>query len=296
MLGASGVDGTNARLEAVGGQAAADALLAGALDVVFLVTAATSPVVRRLAAAPGLELVGRQRAEAYAQVYPFLERVVLHEGALDFARSVPGRDTELLAAKASLVARDTLHPALVDVLMVSLRDVHGGGDIFSPPGRFPSPHGLDVPMAAEATRFYQRGPPFLLRYLPFWAATLLDRAAILILPFVTLLVPLARVIPWLFDRRLKSRVWRWYAELAAVERAAADGELARARSDLQRVEREVGQLRLPTSHAHLAYQLRQHLDLVRQRLRDREAGPDPPAAASEVDPTGQQPVTPRAST
>jgi TRAP-type uncharacterized transport system substrate-binding protein len=296
LLGASGIDGTSARLEAVGGQAAADALIAGALDIVFLVTAATSPVVRRLAAAPGLELVTLQRAEAYAQVYPFLERVVLHEGALDFALGVPGRDTELLAAKASLVARDTLHPALLDMLMVTLREVHGGGDLFSPPGRFPSPHGLDVPLAPEAARFHERGPPFLLRYLPFWTATLLDRAAIMILPFVTLLVPLARVVPWLFDRRLKSRVWRWYAELAAVERAAADGELARARSNLLRVEREVCQLRLPTSHAHLAYQLRQHLELVRQRLVEREASQEPPDAVSGLDPTGQRSVTPPAAT
>ncbi len=279
LLAASGVTAADARFESVGGQAAAAALMQGDLDVSFQVAAASSPVIARLAETAGLNLVSLQRTDAFAQVYPFLEHVVLHEGALDLARGVPKRDTELLAAKASMVAHAGLHAALVDVMMVALREVHAEGDIFSPPGLFPSPHGLEVPLAPEAARFYERGPPFLLRYLPFWAATLVDRAAILLLPLLTLLVPMVRIVPLVLDWRLKSRVWRWYAELAAVERAAAGGELQTAHAELERVEREVGQLRLPTSHAHLAYQLRQHLELVRQRLRAAEARPSSPRSA-----------------
>ncbi len=268
LLAASGVEATDAVMVPLGGQAAADALLGGDVDAVVLVNAVSSPVVRRLAETPGVGLVSLERAAAYAQIYPFLRNVVLHEGALNLERGLPDRDVELLAPKASLLVNGNLHPALIDILMVALKEIHGSGDVFSAPGTFPSPNGVDVPVAAEAQRFYDRGPPFLMRYMPFWAATLLDRTAILALPVITLLLPLARILPSALDWRMKSRVWRWYSELAAIERRAAAGEAAAAREELARVERDVAQMRLPTSHAHLAYHLRQHLYLVRRRLDD----------------------------
>ena len=275
LLAASGVTAANAELRNLGGERALAALLQGDLDVSIQVAAASAPVLDHLGEEPGLQLVSLERAEAYAQVYPYLEHVVLHEGALDFAAGVPARDTDLLAVTGGMVARNDLHPAIVDMLMVILRQVHADGDIFSPPGQFPSPYGLEVPLAPQALRFYERGPPLLLRHLPFWAATLVDRAAILLVPLLTLLLPMLRIVPALLDWRLKSRVWRWYAELAAIERKALGGDLAAAREELERVEREVGQLRLPRSHTHHVYQLRHHLELVRQRLRAGAVSPSP---------------------
>ena len=277
LLAASGVTAANAELRTLGGERALAALLQGDLDVSLQVAAASAPVLDHLGEEPGLDLVSLERAEAYAQVYPYLEHVVLHEGALDFAAGVPHRDTDLLAVKGGMVVRNDLHPAIVDMLMVILRQVHANGDIFSPPGQFPSPHGLEVPLAPEALRYYERGPPLLLRHLPFWAATLIDRAAILLVPVLTLLLPMLRIVPALLDWRLKSRVWRCYAELAAIERKALGGDVGAAREELERVEREVGELRLPRSHAHHVYQLRHHLDLVRQRLRAGMVSPSPAA-------------------
>lgn len=271
----SGLTEKDVRLEPLGGQAAADALLTGQVDVVLLVTSAQSPVVRRLATAPGIDLMSLRRAAAYAQVKPFLEQVTLHEAALDLAMGRPDREIAMLAAEASVVIREDLHPALVDMLMLALHETHAAGDVFSPPGRFPSAHGGALPLAPDAARFHERGPPLLLRYMPFWAANLIERAAILLVPVFTLLVPLLRLLPMALDWQLKSRIWRWYAELAAIERKAGNGEIEAAWDDLGRVERELGRIRVPTSHAALVYQVRQHLELIRARLPE---APMPPAS------------------
>ncbi|MFO1036618.1 MAG: TAXI family TRAP transporter solute-binding subunit [Geminicoccaceae bacterium] len=268
LLAISGVGPKDATFLPLGNEAAADALIAGDADAIFLVAEATSPLVRQLAATPGIGLVDLRRAEAYRQAYPFLEHVVLNEGALDLGQGIPGSDIDLVAPKAVLVVRDDMHSALINLMMLALTRIHASGDVFSPPGTYPSPHGTEVPLADEAQRFYEHGPPILMRYLPFGAATLVDRAAILLLPILTLLVPLGRILPAAVDWRIKSRVWRRYAELADIERQALGGETLAAREALARVEGEITKLKLPISHAHLAYHLRQHVDLVRRRVDD----------------------------
>ena len=67
--------------------------------------------------------------------------------------------------------------------------------LFSIAGRFPSADLLDVPLSDDARRYYKYGVPFLQRYLPFWAANLVDRLKLLALPLVALLLPLTRILP-----------------------------------------------------------------------------------------------------
>ena len=81
----------------------------------------------------------------------------------------------MLAPVASLVARENLHPALVDILIEAAKEVHRNGDIFTPTDRFPATDHLDFPLSSEALRYLTAGPSFLQRYLPFWGANLLDR-------------------------------------------------------------------------------------------------------------------------
>ena len=93
------------------------------------------------------------------------------QGAIDLAADIPASDVQLLATTAGLVARESLHPALIDLIMQAASDVHGGGGLFEQRGEFPSPDYNEFPLSKEAVRFYEHGPPFLQRYLPFWAAT-----------------------------------------------------------------------------------------------------------------------------
>jgi hypothetical protein len=94
----------------------------------------------------------------------------LPEGVMDLAANKPDRNVRLLAVTANLVARKDLHPALVDLILKVARQVHGSPDIFEKANEFPSPDYAILPLDDDAERFYRYGPPFLQRYLPFWAA------------------------------------------------------------------------------------------------------------------------------
>ena len=85
---------------------------------------------------------------------------------------------------------------------------------------FRTPADSEWPLAAEAQRFYASGgPPWLQRFLPFWLANLADRMWLALLGIVAVLIPLARVLPPLYEFRIRRRVFRWYAQLRAVDEA-----------------------------------------------------------------------------
>ena len=76
----------------------------------------------------------------------------------------------------------------------------------------------DFPLPDEAERYYKSGQlPFLHRMLPFWLATLIDRTLVLIIPLIAILIPLTRIVPGLYSWRVRSKVYRWYGELAFLE-------------------------------------------------------------------------------
>ena len=69
----------------------------------------------------------------------------------------------------------------------------------------------------EAERFYRSGKPFLQRYLPFWLANLVERMWLVLGIIVAILLPLSRIVPPLYEFRIRSRVFRWYGQLRAIE-------------------------------------------------------------------------------
>jgi hypothetical protein len=93
---------------------------------------------------------------------------------------------------------------------------------------------------------------------------------VLLLPIVVLLVPAARLIPALYGWRIRSRIYRRYGQLMALERETQQlQDPEQARKILERVDvidRAVIDLKLPASFADEAYVLRQHIDFVRDRL------------------------------
>jgi hypothetical protein len=94
-----------------------------------------------------------------------------------------------------------------------------GGDLdeAARAGTFPNAQTVEFPLAAEAARFYRGGPPLLQRTLPFWLANLIDRMWVALVSIIVVLIPLSRVVPPLYEFRIRSRVW---ASLPASRRHA----------------------------------------------------------------------------
>jgi hypothetical protein len=219
------------------------------------------------------------RAEAYTRIHRFLSSVKLPEGVIDFDLDIPSEDIILLAPAAILVARRDIHPALVDLLLQAASEIHSQGGLFEEINQFPSPKYVDFPLQKDAVRFFKHGPPFLQRYLPFWAATLIDRLKIMLLPLVTLLIPLLKIVPPGYRWRVRRKIFHWYRELQAIDLdvnendpiAKMDGHLA----ELRRIDEEVKQVTVPLSYAAELYALRVHIDHVHGRIveyRNPEVG------------------------
>src|SRR3546814_8147596 len=77
---------------------------------------------------------------------------------------------------------------------------------------FPTGDHVTYPLEPAAERFYERGPPFLQRYLPFSEANLMNRLWVMILPLLTLLYPLFKILPPIYSWRMRARVNRWSKE------------------------------------------------------------------------------------
>jgi TRAP transporter TAXI family solute receptor len=249
--------------------AAVVALLGGELDAMVLVSAPESPFVQMLLQTPGIGLLEFPQAEAYSRRYPFISAVVLPRGVADISRNVPPRDIPLIAATTSLVAREDTHPALVQLFVQAAMRIHGSPGWIAEAGQFPTAAGTEFPLAKEAERYFKSGPPFLQRYMPFWLANLVDRMWVALFSIVAILIPLSRVLPPLYQFRVRSRVFRWYRQLRQIEESHDRQRSPREAliEELDRLEARAARVVLPLSYADELYALRQHIEMVRKRLR-----------------------------
>lgn len=267
LLLANGLTDDALSLQPLGSRAASAALIQGDIDALFLVSGAEANLVQALVKTPNVALAGFDRAAAYARRYRFLSELSLPEGSLDLAANLPPTELKLVAPAAGLVAGEDLHPAIAGLLLQAATRIHGSGGTFEAVGQFPSAAYTELPLSKQAEHYYQYGPPLLQRYLPFWAASLVDRLKVMLLPLIMLLLPLIKVMPPVYSWRMRARIYRWYRELERIDLALHAGETdSILGQDLDALENEVVQVEVPLSFANQLYHLRQHIDLVRARL------------------------------
>jgi TRAP transporter TAXI family solute receptor len=267
----NGIDpDSNPSTSSLSGTNAVEALKSGQVDAAFFVASPEAPLVKSMLTDPDLVLMSMARAEAYTRRNAFLSQVHLSEGMLDLEQNIPSDTVQLISPTTNLVVRGDLHPALIDLLLQAATSIHGTGGMFERPGEFPAPKRLEFPLSPEADRFYQYGPPFLQRYLPFWIATLVDRLKVLLLPLIVLLIPLFKIVPPTLRWRIRRRIICWYKELRILDVALDDGDatsrLDEFRSHIDRIEREVTQVNVPLGYADQLYNLRMHIGLVKNKI------------------------------
>ncbi len=270
LLKASGADTASGDFLPLGGNDAVKALIEESVDAALLVASPDAPIVRELAKAKDVKLASLVQAEAFARRFPFLTALQLPRGVIDLSADLPSRDVTLLATTANLIVKEDFHPALGFLLLQAATEVHGRAGVFQKTGEFPAARESEFLIAVEAQRYYKSGTPFLQRYLPFWVANLIGRLAVLLLPLVAVLLPLFKILPALIQWRNKTRVFKWYGELKYLEaQAAANPDPAQLGGYLNRldeIEEGVNDTRVGPSYSDYVYNLRLHVDLVRNRL------------------------------
>jgi TRAP-type uncharacterized transport system substrate-binding protein len=253
------------------GEAAKHALLTKQADAIVLTGDSAAPAtIREMLHAPGIRLLNFTQADAYVRRFRYLNRLDLPAGTFDLGENLPTTPITLLAPTVELLAHSNLHPALSDLLIEAATEVHGHSSLLQNANQFPTPLVHDFPISTDAARFYKSGKSFAYRYLPFWLASLLDRAIVVLVPIVVVVIPGLRFLPQLYGWRINRRIHRLYSELMALERETLGDVSADKRAvlidRLLKIENSVIERKMPGSHADQIYNLREHINLVRERL------------------------------
>lgn len=273
---------------------AAKQLTAGELDVAIFVVSDASGLPWQLLRTPGIELMSVSRANAYAFYYPWLSELILPEAGADVANNIPSESKHLLTTIAALIARRDLHPDLVRLMVIAAIQTHRGGGKFEKPGQFPNLELTDLPVDADADAFMRQilgGRTDLDRYLPFWLASIIDRYLLFVLPALLIILPLLSRSPQAFQWYMRQRIVRWYQIVHDIEYRSQKMDLEQIDSELRHldeIERTIAdELTVTNSYMPQVYELRQHIDFVAGKLKERKL-----QLEAQVQGEGQAPIQP----
>jgi hypothetical protein len=98
----------------------------------------------------------------------------------------------------------------------------------------------DIRVSPDAIRHKRFGPSFLHRYLPFWLASLVDRTMVVLVPIVVVLIPAIKLVPALYRWRVRTRIYKRYGELMALERDIFAQPTAAQRAELSKRLDDIG--------------------------------------------------------
>jgi hypothetical protein len=278
--------------------AAASMLRNDQLDAAFFVMAPTSPLMEELIADDDLAIFNYLHADAYARRFPSLSAVTLTRGTLDIPRDVPPAETQLIAARATLVGRSDLHPDLARLFVESLPAVLPY-PLVGEPRAFPSLAQTRFPVNEEARRYLIEGRTPLEDYLPFEIASPLSRWYLVILPLLVLIVPIVGVARGMFNWWMSSRVVGYYPRIASIERNLGHSSLQELDDQLTYLHGLEHQLptrtRVTAGYMSAYFQLQSHISYVIGRVESRRAElvarDEEPAAATAPEPSVvQEPV------
>jgi len=273
LLQANGITGAPTTFVDLDSAAAAQALLAGQLDAVFLMgDSASVQTLRDLTRSSDIRLFTFTQADAYIRRNAFLNKVILPQGSLDLGKNLPAQDVTLVGPTVELVAREGLHSALSDLLLDVAKDVHGKAGLFQDRGEFPAPIDREFTLSDDAQRYYKSGRSWLYRVIgSFWVASLLNRLLVAVVPLLLVIIPAIRLLPLAYRFRILLKFYRCYRPLQRLERETnqplTPERTRELLAQLDEIEASVNRLKVPASFGDRFYLLRSHVHFVRSRLQ-----------------------------
>jgi hypothetical protein len=283
ILGRGGVNSETATLLPFIGSTAVEAMNDGKVDAVWILGAPDSPSVHSFLGNPNLRIMSFPNAEAFTRIFPELARMVLPQGVIDIDLNVPPNDVQLIGSTTKVLVRSDLHPEIVQLLLQTMVEVHGGANIFQRAGEFPNSTDVEYPVAPAAIDFYKNGPSFMQRHLPLWLSVHAQRAIAVLVTAIALGLPMFRFLPWAYNWITRRRLFYWYAQLKALEASfdadPMDKPLTEKQAEIERIEEAVSHIRFPLTFSDQLYNLRSHIEIVQRKIATRRNTPEHMAAS-----------------
>lgn len=275
LLTLSGMDPQSARISSFNQEDAALKLQAGEIDAMAFASNSKAPLVQKLLHTPGVGLLDFAHAEAYARLLPQVVSITLPAGLIDPARHEPPRSMHLIAATTSLLVRDNLHPALQALLVRTAQKIHAEPDWFQDRGTFPQPGISAFALDDDAAYVYRHGPSRWEHWLPFWAATFMDRMGLVMISLALVVLPLVRFGPKMYILGVRWRIYRGYRLLKSLDETlhihptVDQAKLASLLQQVNRLEAGLADIAMPAWNSAALYSLRSHIGLVQRSIQAR---------------------------
>lgn len=252
-------------------QEAAEALRAGRIEGMFLFADMDSRLLQGLLDDPAVHPWDFRTAKAIATRLRHATAVVYPMGASSLNPLRPDRDINLVATNTKVLVRDDLHPAIQYLFMMAATDFYNNTHVhFDRDDGFPDFLDHDVRKSEVATKYIEHHSIALERTFPFWVASFLDRAWLLIAALAAVLLPLARLVPEYRKFHFRSEVEDRYRDLRRIERklrtAGSESDVRQARAEFEAVERDIDGLWVPSGLTDRYYLLVAAMDALRGRL------------------------------
>ena len=249
-----------------------DDLLHNKIDAIFVMGDSVSiELIKTLVRTPGINIFNFDQADGYTRRIKYLHKLTLPEGSIDLGKNIPVNDLNLVAPSVELIARDTLHPALSDLLLDVANEVHGSASLFVKSREFPNLTTQEFRISPDAVRYYKSGKSFLYRDLPFWVASFINRILVVIVPLLLILIPTIKLAPSIYRWKIQLSIYPFYKALLELERDTFGSELnldkrQEIMNNLDQLEARLSKIKIPAAFADMFYGLRGHINFVRTRL------------------------------
>ena len=271
ILSDNKINKNNSKLYNYSTQEAKEKLLKGDIDAMFLVISPNSPIVKELLENPNINLFSFKRAKAYSRKYNFLESTPLYEGTINLYKNLPSENINLLSTTATLVIRNDFSEELTRLVLKSIKDIHDKKGLFEKENQFPNLDNITIEANEEALRYYTYGDTWLEKIFPYWIASNLDRLKILLIPLITLMIPLLKGGFPLYRWSIRSKIYRWYDEVQgldlSLEQLKTKEELKRKLLEIEELKKEIkDETKVPLSYMGEYYDLIMHIELIISKI------------------------------
>lgn len=270
LMRLSDVTPLNTQLFDASAQDSIQRLKAGQLDFAFFMDPPENPNVKSLFSSEDILEVDLKDADAFHRNLRFLHVISMAPFTIDIASAQPVTEFKTVSATNTVVVHDRLHPAIQYLMLSIMNKAHHPPSLISTEGEFPSDKDVGLPLSDEAEVFYTKGMPFLSQYLPFELASIVERLAKSLLPFLLVIFPLLKFIPSIMKWRTGRKFSKLYKSLVDVETSMRSGSTTRSaleyESMLNQIEEKIALENLSLSSSEV-YVLREHIELVRGQIR-----------------------------
>lgn len=270
MLNDNGINKENTQLFNNSTEEAKDLLIKGEIDAIFIVSSPNSKTIKELLENPNIKLFNFKRAKAYSRKYTFLESTPLYEGTIDLYRNLPSEDINLLSTTANLIVRNGFSDELTRLILKEIKKVHNKKELFEAANQFPNIENLTIEVNEDANRYFTYGDTWLEKIFPYWIASNIDRLSILLIPLITLMIPLSKGFFPLYRWSIRSKIYKWYEEIHKIDLLIEEANYNKLEDYLNEINilrKEIKQeTKVPLSYMGEYYDLIMHLELIISKI------------------------------